>query len=283
MKRFWPLRDRAIASPETGDAELPLRPARGAMPEKLRNLAHGEAIPDDLQAWIEDEVATQAVAAGSLAAPTIGVRDLTAHVEGMPGWWQAGGNVMLVGPDAVPVVPELSLLQQHPTNALAILGSRARVHRLVYMGDRGLIVVGENVNFWAITLGVVGSATIMIGDKATATFDGSLDARNGGSIHVGADGMWGAGIRIITDDMHAIRDRDTGVRVNGRGGRIAIEPHVWLAEKVQIVGNCRIGEGSVIGVGSLVAGRDLPPHSVCVGRPARPVRSNIIWSREDAP
>ena len=253
------------------------------MPEAMRLLGHGDPVPESLLAWVDGELSAKALAAGSDAVPSIGIRDLTVHLEGMPEWWRAGGNIMLVGPGAVPVVPELSLLPQHPTNSLAILGRNSRIHRLVYMADRGVIAIGEDVNFWAVALNVIGPATIMIGDGATATFDASLDARNGGSIYVGADGMWGAGIRIITDDMHSIRARDTGVRINARGGRIMIEPHVWLAENVQINGRCRIGEGSVVGTGSLVIGRDLPAHSVCVGRPARPVRSDIIWSREDAP
>ncbi len=281
MKTFWRGPGRR-AEPKQG-AEVKPVPQVEPMPGAMGLLEHGDPVPENLHAWIEAEVSARALAAGSDVTPSIGIRELTAHRDGMPEWWQAGGNIMLVGPGAVPAIPELSLLLQPPTNGLAIIGRNSRVHRLVYMADRGLIAIGENVNFWAVALAVGDLATIMIGDDATATFDASLDARNGGSIYVGADGMWGAGIRIITDDMHSIRDRDTGVRINARGGRIVIGPHVWLAEKVQINGNCRIGEGSVVGTGSLVTGRDLPTHSVCVGRPARVVRDNIVWSREDAP
>jgi len=271
-------RDRQI---QTADHILTPTSPRDPLPERLRHLRHGDAIPDGLVPWFEAELAADAIAAGCAIVPTVGLRELTVRRDGMPDWWVAGGNILLAGSDAAPIVPELAFLAGYPTNCVAILGRGARIHRLVCMADGGRAVIGEAVNLWAVSVDIIGAATIMVGDYTTATFDGSLDARNGGSIYVGADGMWGAGIRIITDDMHAIRDRDTGERINGRGGRVVIEPHVWLAEKVRIMGSCRIGEGSVVGAGSLVTGRALPDHSVCVGSPARPVRGNIVWSRED--
>ena len=37
------------------------------------------------------------------------------------------------------------------------------------------------------------------------------------------------------------------------------------------IGGVTIGEGCVIGAGSVVT-RDIPPHTVAVGNPARPIR-----------
>jgi len=279
----WLSRRRRRVSPgsDAKTATLP-QPSREALPAALRLLQHGEPLPDTLQGWLETTLSMAAAAAGG-AAPAADPRTLRVRLDGMPDWWAASGNVLLAAADSAPIVPEPAFVFERPTNCLVVLGSRVKLHRLVCMGEGGLVAVGEGANLWGVSLSIIGPTTIMIGEKTTATFDASLDARNGGSILVGADGMWGAGIRIITDDMHAIRDRATGQRINPMGGRIVIEPHVWLAEQVRIIGGCRIGEGGVVGTGSLVTGRDLPAHSVSVGRPARPVRDNIVWSREDAP
>ena len=40
---------------------------------------------------------------------------------------------------------------------------------------------------------------------------------------------------------------------------------------VTVIGGVTIGEGCVIGAGSVVT-RDIPPHTVAVGNPARPIR-----------
>jgi len=55
------------------------------------------------------------------------------------------------------------------------------------------------------------------------------------------------------------------------GAPIVIEDGVWVAGNVTILGGVTIGARSVIGAGSVVT-RSLPPDSVCVGDPCRPIR-----------
>lgn len=51
---------------------------------------------------------------------------------------------------------------------------------------------------------------------------------------------------------------------NSRG--ISIENDVWIGANVIVLDGSNIGEGSVIGAGSVVRGR-IPPYSVCIGNP----------------
>ena len=64
-----------------------------------------------------------------------------------------------------------------------------------------------------------------------------------------------------------------------RPGPISIGSQCWLAADVFVGPNVTIGEGAVVGARSSVF-RDLPPWTVCVGTPARPVRPRVI-SRPD--
>jgi galactoside O-acetyltransferase len=52
---------------------------------------------------------------------------------------------------------------------------------------------------------------------------------------------------------------------------IAIEDKVWIGSNVVVLPGVRIGHGSVIGAGSVVS-KDVPPMTVALGVPARPVR-----------
>jgi lipopolysaccharide O-acetyltransferase len=52
---------------------------------------------------------------------------------------------------------------------------------------------------------------------------------------------------------------------------VIIEDNVWIGEKVSILPGTHIGEGSIIGAGSVVKGR-IPPHSIAVGVPARVIK-----------
>jgi putative colanic acid biosynthesis acetyltransferase WcaF len=55
---------------------------------------------------------------------------------------------------------------------------------------------------------------------------------------------------------------------------IAIEDEVWLAADVFVAPGCRVGRGTVVGARSSVFG-DLPGGMVCIGTPAKPIRSRL--------
>ena len=95
--------------------------------------------------------------------------------------------------------------------------------------------------------------------------------------------MWAHGVGFLTDDTHAIRDLQTGRRLNAYGGRIVVGDHVWLCEQARLLAGARVGEHAVVGLGALVKNAVLPPNSVCAGVPAKPVRTGVTWSRIDAP
>jgi len=54
-------------------------------------------------------------------------------------------------------------------------------------------------------------------------------------------------------------------------GSVTIEDDVWIGGNVTILKNVIIGEGCIIGAASVVT-RSLPPYSICVGSPCRPIK-----------
>jgi acetyltransferase-like isoleucine patch superfamily enzyme len=92
-----------------------------------------------------------------------------------------------------------------------------------------------------------------------------------GFIRIGADCLFGAGCTILDHD-HDFTDPFDGPRRN-RGLLVApieIEDHVFLGERVSVLKGVHIGRGTVVGAHSVVT-RDLPPMTMCVGAPARPI------------
>ncbi len=94
----------------------------------------------------------------------------------------------------------------------------------------------------------------------------------GGEIVIGNDVLIGPNVVLRAAD-HEFSAVDMPIRLQGhRSGRIVIGDNVWLAANVVVTSGVTIGSGCVVGAGSIVT-RDLPPMTVCVGNPARPIHS----------
>ncbi len=53
---------------------------------------------------------------------------------------------------------------------------------------------------------------------------------------------------------------------------ITVGNDVWIGGNVTVLPGVTIGDGCVVGAGSVVT-RDIPPHTVAVGNPCRPIRT----------
>jgi acetyltransferase-like isoleucine patch superfamily enzyme len=114
-----------------------------------------------------------------------------------------------------------------------------------------------------------GHGRLEIGDRTVFLNDAHLGAA--GLVRIGADCLFAAGCTILDHD-HDFSDPFDGPRRN-RGLLVApieIGDHVFLGERVSVLKGVRIGRGAVVGAHAVVV-RDLPPMSMCVGAPARPI------------
>lgn len=74
-----------------------------------------------------------------------------------------------------------------------------------------------------------------------------------------------------------IRDCDSHEVIGSPTSKpIIIGEHVWIGTDAIILKGVTIGDGAVIGAGSVVT-KDIPPRCVAVGNPAKIVKSNIDW------
>lgn len=90
------------------------------------------------------------------------------------------------------------------------------------------------------------------------------------SVHIGDDCMIGP-FCYITDHDHSLGSdgRPSSGELISRP--VVIGPRTWIGAHVTVLKGVKIGEGAIIGAGSVVT-RDVPPHAVCVGNPARQLR-----------
>ena len=97
-------------------------------------------------------------------------------------------------------------------------------------------------------------------------------------IHIGDNVMIGPNVTLATP-MHPLLPEERNIRKREDGSfynleyakPITIKDNCWLASNVVVCGGVTIGEGCVIGAGSVVT-RDIPPYSLAAGNPCRVIR-----------
>lgn len=89
---------------------------------------------------------------------------------------------------------------------------------------------------------------------------------------VGDDVMISSGVAFVGND-HDFSDPAKNIQQQGPlpKSSVVLEGDNLIGFGTLVVGNVTIGRGSIVGAGSLVT-RDLPPDTVSVGRPAKPIR-----------
>jgi maltose O-acetyltransferase len=109
---------------------------------------------------------------------------------------------------------------------------------------------------------------IRLGDRS----DIGMDALVIGPVHIGRDVMMGPRCVLLASAHDTSR---VDLPMNRQGFRpdrpIVIEDDVWIGAGCIILPGRRIGTGSIVGAGSVVAD-DVPTWSVVAGNPARVVR-----------
>lgn len=129
---------------------------------------------------------------------------------------------------------------------------------------RGFIRIGEDCE-------------VCIGSGVTCTDNAYISTAENSRVEIGDDCMLATAVQIRADDAHPIFSVETGQRIN-MPSSIIIRDHVWIGARSTLLGGTYIGEGSVIGFGSIVKG-EFPNNCILTGTPARVVRKDIAWER----
>ncbi len=95
-------------------------------------------------------------------------------------------------------------------------------------------------------------------------------------IFIGKDCMFAEDVFVSNTDGHPIFN-EVGERIN-HGKSVLIGDHVWLGRCAEILKGASIESGSIVGARSVVSGA-IPPNSICVGSPAKVIRTGISFDR----
>jgi len=118
-------------------------------------------------------------------------------------------------------------------------------------------------------LRVKNPGNVTIGNDVRINNDLTLQAH--GAITIGDQTMISAGVKIVTAN-HDISRTGLDAMESTKPKPVVIGEGCWLGADVLVLPGVTIGDGAVVGGGSVVV-HDLPPNMVCVGVPAKPVKA----------
>lgn len=120
------------------------------------------------------------------------------------------------------------------------------------------------------------SPQLVIGDNVSASDNVHIGCTH--SVSIGSGTLLGSRV-IITDHAHGIYHGEhqspphisPTLRPLSQDDTVVIGENVWIGDGVAVLAGAHIGDGAIIGANSVVTG-EVPPRTIAVGAPARPIR-----------
>jgi acetyltransferase-like isoleucine patch superfamily enzyme len=149
------------------------------------------------------------------------------------------------------------------------VGPWTRVVGRVSVNNHGTMIVGERVQIIShharTVLTTFWNGRLVIGDRTYINY--GVDIAATGLVTIGADCLIGTHVSIIDNDFHELTDR----LETPTPKPVSVGDNVWIGNRAIILPGVTIGEGAVVGAGSVVT-RDVAARAVVAGNPARVVR-----------
>lgn len=164
------------------------------------------------------------------------------------------------------VVIEGGSLFRADENAQIRIRNGAFVEKGARIISKGELNLGEEVYVLRDAL-IVSNSRIDLGDRTWVAAGCSVA---GEDIILENDVILGPGVFIMDGD-HRIDSRGQILMKSGIRKPVRIEANAWLGARSIILKGVTVGKGAVVGAGSVVT-KDIDPHMVHCGVPARPVK-----------
>ncbi|WP_326838366.1 acyltransferase [Halomonas sp. 328] len=169
-------------------------------------------------------------------------------------------------------------LRISPGNQIEVApGAKLRHCHIVVRGRGNRLKIADSANLRGVLLELRGEENELHIGADTVIGEGCyLSARGTRTrLEIGSDGMLSRNVRVMTGDGHDIHHQG---RLINPPGSIRVGDHVWFADGATILKGVSLGDGAVVGLGSVVT-QDVPPATIAAGNPARIIRQEIHWTR----
>lgn len=123
--------------------------------------------------------------------------------------------------------------------------------------------------------------TLIIEDDVSAEEMSVFLCGENSGLTIEKDCMLSSKIEIWTADGHSVIDKTTGKCLNAEPEHVIIGAHTWIARGVKLLKRAKIPANTIVGASSVVSKPFTEQYTLIAGNPAKVVKSNILWKRDD--
>ncbi len=139
---------------------------------------------------------------------------------------------------------------------------------MLHVSDKANLKIGKFTFFAGARINVNKGACLSI-ESGYANYNLRIDCND--SIIIGKNVKIAENVTIRDSDNHTI------LRENyKKNAPIVIRDRVWIGSNAMVLKGVTIGEGAIVAAGAVVT-KDVPPHSLVAGVPAKVIKNNIEY------
>ena len=148
---------------------------------------------------------------------------------------------------------------------------RTRKTEITLANNAQLTLHGDVILYEGVGVRVTEGAKLSIGDHTYINRSASIDCTQ--EIIIGDYCAISDNVQILDSDFHTITHDG---KASEKSKPIHIGNRVWIGRSAIILKGVTIGDGAIIGAGSIVT-KSIPPRCLAVGNPARVIKENVEW------
>jgi len=147
------------------------------------------------------------------------------------------------------------------------------LYRQKYNIDKNFRFNGKGILFY-------GEGDIICGENSYIGEYSSIQVQKGYKVIIGKNCRISHFVQIYTHTAIADQDFSNYDKLESYCADVIIEDSCWIGAKVFINPGVKIGQNSVIGANAVVT-RNIPPHTIAVGVPAKVIKFKSYLSEEE--
>ena len=148
-----------------------------------------------------------------------------------------------------------------------------------FEGRDNVVKIHSNVKIWnSLQILCRGNGNRFEVGEDTTIVSAICELSENGVINIGKDCMLSWDIDIFQNAFHPIFDLESGKRMNVPKD-IIVGNHVWVGKSVGLLAGCEIGDGCIVGYGSVVS-KKYKNNVTIAGVPAKVIQEMVCWKRD---